>query len=134
MKVLIIDDSTLIRQRLIEALKRKNKKLVIESAQNAEEAKRQFALFSPDVVTLDVSLPDESGISLLEQFKQSNPSVFAIIFTNYPLSQIKKVCLELGADHFFYKANDFDTAVNTISEIENQQSHSIKLMQLRENT
>jgi DNA-binding NarL/FixJ family response regulator len=126
MKVLIIDDSTLIRQRLIEALKRKNKKLIIESAQNAEEAKRQFALFSPDVVTLDVSLPDESGISLLEQFKQSNPSVYAIIFTNYPLSQIKKVCLELGADNFFYKANDFDTTVNTISEIENQQSHSTK--------
>lgn len=128
MKVLIIDDSTLIRQRLIEALKRKNKKLIIESAQNAEEAKRQFALFSPDVVTLDVSLPDESGISLLEQFKQCNPSLYAIIFTNYPLSQIKKVCLELGADHFFYKANDFDTTVNTISDIENQQSLSAKLI------
>ena len=126
MKVLIIDDSILIRQRIVDALMKKNKNLEIESASTAMEANQKFYSFNTDVVTFDVSLPDESGISLLEKFKGSNPSLKTVVFTNYPLSQIKKVCLELGADHFFYKANDFETAVNTISEFEENSSISIQ--------
>lgn len=125
MKILIVDDSTLIRQRLVNALKKKNKNLQIECAQNALEAKNKFIEFKPEVVSLDVSLPDESGITLLEKFKAARPTIKAIIFTNYPLSQIKKVCLELGADYFFYKANDFDKIVDTISEIESHSSVAV---------
>lgn len=125
MKILVIDDSALIRQRLIDALKKKNKNLEVESASNAEEANKKFFDFQPDVVTLDVSLPDESGISLLEKFKAIKPSLKTLVFTNYPLSQIKKVCMDLGADYFFYKANDFETAVNTVSEFEENSSLSV---------
>lgn len=120
MKVLIIDDSALIRQRLVDALLKKNENLRIECAPTAEEARKLFSEFKPDIVSFDISLPDESGISLLETFKSENPDIKSIVFTNYPLSQIRKVCMDLGADYFFYKANDFESAVTQIAEIDHR--------------
>jgi len=105
MKVLIVDDNHLLLTRLTIALKKNNANMIISHAVNCKEALELFPAFSPDNVILDISLPDGSGISLLQEFKKNDPAAKVIMFTNFPSAEFKKRCFELGADGFFEKSN-----------------------------
>jgi two-component system, NarL family, invasion response regulator UvrY len=105
MKVLIVDDSYLLRTRLQKALTEVHSELRIKMAGNCSEALEVFRPFSPDTVILDIALPDGSGIELLKNFRREKPDVKVIVFTNYPKAEFKKNCLALGADQFLDKSN-----------------------------
>lgn len=105
MKVLIVDDNQLLQTRLTSALNKNNADIVICHALNCKEARRLFHTFSPDNVVLDISLPDGSGISLLQEFKKNDPAAKVFMFTNFPSDEFRQRCFELGADDFFDKSN-----------------------------
>ena len=105
MKLLIVDDSKLLQSRLRDALRKVDVNMFISQAGNCKEAIELFSRFTPDKVILDISLPDGSGISLLQEFKKNDPTISVMMFTNYPTDDFKKRCLELGADYFFEKSN-----------------------------
>lgn len=105
MKLLIVDDSDLLQDRLCHAIADANKTICMAQAYSFKEGLALFSTFEPDKVILDIALPDGSGINLLRIFKTDKPSVKVFIFTNYPTSEFKKSCMELGADHFFDKSN-----------------------------
>ena len=105
MKLLIVDDSELLQMKINNYLIRSKEYLEIKQAFNIVRAKNLFYSFQPDTIILDIALPDGNGIDLLKRFKMERPNVKIIIFTNYPTSEFKKKCLELGADHFVDKSN-----------------------------
>ena len=105
MKMLIVDDSDLLQSRLRDAIMEVDKTISISQARSYKEGLELFTSFGPDTVILDIALPDGSGIDLLQIFKKDRPSVNMIIFTNYPTSEFKKSCMELGADLFIDKSN-----------------------------
>ena len=105
MKLLIVDDSDLLQNRLRNAIMEVDKTIRIAFASSYREGLELFSTFGPDTVILDIALPDGSGITLLQIFKKEIPSINVIIFTNYPTSEFKKSCLEFGADRFFDKSN-----------------------------
>ena len=105
MKVLIVEDNKLLQSRLTIALKKNNAGIIVSHALNCKEALEIFPAFSPDNVILDISLPDGSGINLLQEFKKNNPAAKVIMFTNFPSDEFKTRCFELGADDFFEKSN-----------------------------
>lgn len=105
MKVLIVEDSELLQTRLNKVLLEVNKKVRIMQAFNCKEALELFPSVRPEVVILDIALPDGSGIDLLRKFKEDNPMVKVIIFTNYSTSEFKKSCMDLGASQFIDKSN-----------------------------
>ena len=105
MKLLIVDDSNLLQDRLCHALADADKTICVAQAYSFKEGMALFSTFEPDKVILDIALPDGSGIDLLRIFKTNRPSVKVIIFTNYPTSEFKKSCMKLGADYFFDKSN-----------------------------
>jgi DNA-binding NarL/FixJ family response regulator len=104
-KVLIVDDSDLLQIRIKDKILKVYEKMTIRYAGNCKEALELFPSFGPDTVILDISLPDGSGIDLLRKFKEDNPMVKVIIFTNYPSSEFKKRCMDLKADHFIDKSH-----------------------------
>ena len=110
---MIVDDSILLQIRLTNALRKVDENMSISRAGSCREATALFSLFKPDTVILDIALPDGSGISLLQQFKEKAPSVHVMILTNYPTDEFKKDCLALGADNFFDKSN-MKGLINTI--------------------
>ena len=113
MKIMIVDDSYLLQTRLTNALRKVDENMSISRAANCHEAVDLFSFFEPDTVILDISLPDGSGISLLQRFKNEMPTVHVIMLTNYPTEEFKKDCMELGADYFFDKSN-MKELINTI--------------------
>lgn len=108
MKVLIVDDSAILRKKLKEMISEIEGIDIISEAKNPLEAMRSIKTINPDVVILDIRLNRESGIDLLEKIKKSRPDTKVIMFTNYPYPQYRKKCKELGADFFFDKATEFE--------------------------
>jgi len=105
MKLLIVDDSELLQTRLRKSILEVDKNINIEQAYSVRQAIGLFSSFIPCKIILDIALPDGSGIDLLKKFKIEKPDTEIIILTNFPTSEFKKRCIELGADYFFDKSN-----------------------------
>ncbi len=108
LKVLIVDDSTLIVNRLRRLLDTAPNISGFSDAQDFEEGKMLFDLENPEVVLLDINLPSKSGLSLLTHIRNKQLQTKVIIITNEDSSYYRKLCLDRGADYFIDKAYDFE--------------------------
>jgi len=120
MKILLIDDSELIRQRLSKYLSTLPQVQQIFEAAGQAEGLALLAEHQPELLILDISLPEGSGIHILEQIHEKKISTRVLVFTNYPFPQIEKRCLELGAEYFFSKSTDYERVKEVIAEMLDQ--------------
>jgi DNA-binding response OmpR family regulator len=81
MKILIVDDDQNILRLYKEELEEDGYDIV--TASNGREAMEQFEKEAPDLVTLDILLPDIDGIKLLRQMKEKRPRLPVIMSTAY---------------------------------------------------
>ena len=81
MKILVVDDDEHIRRLYKEEFEDEGYTVIM--AANGEEALELFDKEAPDVVTLDILLPDIDGIRLLRQMKEKRPKVPIIMSTAY---------------------------------------------------
>ncbi len=121
MKVLIVDDSRLLRERLVSMISELSEIDVIAQAQDAAGAKNLIQELHPDVVILDIRLSAGNGIDVLQEIKKKRSSPVTIMFTNYPYPQYRKKCKEAGADFFFDKSTEFHKITGVLEKI-NQES------------
>src|ERR1019366_5571096 len=105
-KVLIVDDEKLVRWSLRQKCEEWGYHVL--EADNGSAALRVAHNESPDLVLLDVRLPDSSGIEILEQLKKSNDARAIIMITADPQLEDVKTALKLGAYDFVGKPLDFD--------------------------
>lgn len=108
MRVLIVDDSALVRERVTALLSEVETVEVVGHAETVREATTSVEELHPDVVILDIRLIDGSGIDVLTYIKQHQPELKVIMLTNYPYPQYRKRCLEAGAEFFFDKSTEFE--------------------------
>ena len=106
-RVLIADDSALVRKRLAALLGNLGYVEVVSEAQDTVEAIAGIRRLKPDAVILDIRMPGGGGLSVLERLRQAHTRPMVIVLTDYPFIQYRKKCLELGADFFFDKAAEF---------------------------
>ncbi len=106
-KVYVVDDSTLIRERLVEMLSEIPEVRVVGQSADAYEALEMIRRTRPDVVILDIEMPGRNGIALLKDIKRDMPTTQVIVFTNYTYAQYQRQCIELGAEYFLSKAGEF---------------------------
>ena len=69
---------------------------------------------NPDILLLDIIMPEESGISVLKYLNSVNIKIAVIVLTNYSNTATRRECLENGADYFFDKSTEHKKAVNLI--------------------
>jgi len=117
MKVLIVDDSAIVRKGLKAMLSEITEPKNISQAKDALEAISSFQKVNPEVVILDIRMPGRSGIDVLQEIKQSNQPPVVIVFTNYPYSQYRRKCIDAGADFFFDKSTEFDKVTEVLNQI-----------------
>jgi len=117
MTILIIDDSRIIRERIVSRLQELNTISRILEAENASEAKKVIAKDAPDKVILDLRLPDTNGIDLLKWIKEYQPGIDVMVLTNYPYPEYERKCLQYGASHFLDKGSEMDKIINLLSEV-----------------
>ena len=118
MKVFLVDDSVVIRQRLKRMLADVQGVQVIGEAGDAQVVTTDAILMQkPDAVLLDIQLLDGSGIDVLQRLKKAAPTMAVIILTDYPFPQYRDKCMEAGADFFFVKSTEFDQVVPALKQL-----------------
>ncbi len=112
-RILVVDDDPQILSGLAALL---SDEWEVRTAENGKAALTTFAEFSPDVVLLDVQLPDYSGIDLLHQFKMYSETSAVIMMSG--LGNIDRVIesMKLGAETFLQKPFDTDTLTLTLEQ------------------
>ncbi len=113
LRVLIVDDSPIVRARSVEALSAIETIEVVGQAQDVQEARQLFQQLKPHAVVLDIRLPGGNGIDVLRYIKEQAPYTMVIILTNFSDEHYRKACIQAGADYFLDKSNEFD-AVSTL--------------------
>ena len=114
LRVVIVDDSVVIRQRLVGLLEEVGGIQVVGVATDGHEGLDAILTLSPDVVILDIRMPGMSGIDVMEALRHREVSPTIVVLTNFPYPAYRKRCEELGAQHFFDKSTEFQAAVEVL--------------------
>jgi DNA-binding NarL/FixJ family response regulator len=117
LKIFIVDDSDLVRERLVESFAKIKGLEVAGQAQSATEAMQAIQNLKPDIVTLDIRMAGGNGFSTLRKIKATLPATIVIMLTKYAYPEYREKCMALGADFLFDKAEDFSGIFNTIQQL-----------------
>jgi DNA-binding NarL/FixJ family response regulator len=117
MKVLIADDSRVVVERLADLLKEVPGVQVVGKAKDAPEAIHSIVKINPDAVILDLQMPGGSGLEVLRTIRQSHPSMWVLICTNYPYPQYREECVAAGANYFLDKSAEFEKIPEILREL-----------------
>ena len=109
LRVVIVEDSALIRARLSETLAEIPNLAIIEQVENEAAAIAVLRDQRWDAVVLDLQLKQGTGLGVLKALAKGTKPQHAtvIVFTNFAFPQYRERSLALGADYFFDKAREF---------------------------
>ena len=119
LKVLLIDDTAIILQRLQAILSELKQVSRTEAVLSAEAALVMMDGYDPDVMVLDINMPGMNGIEMLKQMsitKVMKPVI--IMLTNNTFAGYRDECMRLGADYFLDKSRDFQMIPSIVENIQ----------------
>lgn len=112
LKILLVDDERDFLETTTKRLVRRGYE--VRSAMSCSEALELIGSGWPDVVVLDVMLPDRDGILCLKEIKQKWPSLAVILLTGHASMQAGRQSLEYGANDYCLKPIELDELVEKI--------------------
>lgn len=114
LKVLIVDDAPIVRERFSRILSESLPLEIVGQAQTIKQALTILPTTQPDVVLLDLRLPDGSGLHVLQQIRETSISCKVIMMTTTPYPYYRERCLAAGADYFFDKSEEFEQVIELL--------------------
>jgi two-component system response regulator DevR len=117
LRILVVDDHEVVRQGLVALLDRREGFQVVAQAGTVAEAIEQARRFEPDIVILDVRLPDGSGIEACREIRSELPKTRVIMLTSYPDEEAVLSAIVAGASGYLLKqirARDLVAAIETV--------------------
>jgi DNA-binding NarL/FixJ family response regulator len=103
LRLLVVDDHELVRQGLVSLLDRREHFQVVAEAGTAAEAVEMARKFEPDLVVMDVRLPDGSGIEACREIRAEFPATRVVILTSYPDEEAVLSAIIAGASGYLLK-------------------------------
>ncbi|MFC2163359.1 sigma-54-dependent transcriptional regulator, partial [Acidobacteriota bacterium] len=103
--ILIIDDDPLIRKTLSNHISKEKNEIIL--AENAEEGIEKFSQCMPDLIILDIRLPDMDGLDALKMIKEKDKNACIIIMTAYDDMRTTVEAIKLGAFEYLVKPLDY---------------------------
>ena len=117
MKLIIADASSLMRERIKNQVKDFDQVTIVGEAGDGRTAMEMISEFDPDLVILDLHMPEMGGMEVLKRIKEAKMKTKVCILTNYSYPQYRTKCLALGADNFLSKSDDFEKINFVITQI-----------------
>ncbi|MCQ2461572.1 MAG: response regulator [Clostridia bacterium] len=114
-KIMVVDDAAFMRMMLKDILNEAGFNKIIE-AKTGGEALIFFKVERPDVVLLDVTMPDTDGIDALVKMKEFNPDTKVIMCSSMGQEDMVTDCFEKGADDFIVKPFKPERIIQAISQ------------------
>jgi DNA-binding NarL/FixJ family response regulator len=103
LRLLVVDDHEVVRQGLVSLLDRRDGFEVVAQAASVAESITMATRFEPDVVIMDVRLPDGSGIEACREIRASRPETRVVMLTSYPDEEAVLSAIIAGASGYLLK-------------------------------
>lgn len=116
MRVLLIEDHPIVRSGCRRLLQRRDGIEVIE-ASTAADGLAQCETAAPDVVVLDLNLPDMSGFALLARIRAGTPDKPVVVFSMYEDPAFVARALDAGARGYIAKSDDPDVLADAVEAV-----------------
>ena len=117
LRLLVVDDHEVVRQGLVALLDRRAGFEVVAQAGTVAESIEQARRYEPDIVVMDVRLPDGSGIEACREIRAELPGTKVIMLTSYPDEEAVLSAIIAGAAGYLLKqirARDLVAALETV--------------------
>lgn len=117
-KVLVVDDATFMRIKLRDILEKNGYEVVGEAA-NGIEAVDRYKELSPDIVTLDITMPEMDGIEALTQIKAFDDDATVVMCSAMGQQSMVMDAIRAGALDFIVKPFDTERVIKALDKIVN---------------
>ena len=107
----IVEDSPVIRENLVAALEEMAPIQVVGTAEDEAGALRWLGDNVCDLAIVDIFLKSGSGLGVLKTASLSERPIKLVVLSNYATPDMRRKCLELGADRVFDKSNEIDALI-----------------------
>ncbi len=113
LKAFIVEDSPVIRENLVAALEEMAPIDVVGTAEDESGAVAWLVRSENrcDLVVVDIFLKSGSGLGVLKAASSSGLPVKLVVLSNYATPDMRRKCMELGADRVFDKSNEIDALI-----------------------
>ncbi|WP_027108648.1 response regulator [Lacticigenium naphthae] len=115
-KVLVVDDAAFMRIKLKDILNKNGYEVVAEAA-NGEEAIEQFKSSQPDLVTMDITMPEMDGIEALKAIKQIDGSATVVMCSAMGQQSMVMDAIRAGASDFIVKPFDTERVIKALDKV-----------------
>ena len=115
-KVLIVDDATFMRMMIMDILE-KNGFTVVGEAPNGIKAVEIYKAEKPDVVTMDITMPDMDGIEAVKAIKAFDPAAKLIMCSAMGQQSMVMDAIKAGAKDFIVKPFQADRVLEAINKV-----------------
>ena len=115
-KILIVDDAPIIRLMLSDILNGAGYEVVGEAA-NGNEGVKKFTECNPDLVTLDIVMPEKDGIQTLEEILKLSPNARVVMISAIDQRESLLKAIKLGAKDYIIKPFENSRVVAAIEKI-----------------
>lgn len=116
-KIIITDDHPIIRQGIKQILNETPDVLVVAEAGNYRELMERLDSTQFDLILLDISMPDKSGLEIIKELKKRDEEVKILILSMYPEDQYALHSLQLGASGYLTKSSAPSELIAAIREV-----------------
>ncbi len=116
LKVLVVDDSITVRELMKQQL-RENGIQNLSEAKSGTEAVQKYKTFLPDLVFLDINMPEMNGVQVLAKIMEFNPQAYVIMLSSLGTKEKISETLELGAKNFLMKPIENENLEKIIADL-----------------
>ena len=113
--VLIVDDAAFMRMMIKDILE-KNGYEVVGEAENGNVAVEKYKELSPDLVTMEITMPEKDGISALKEIKEVDPDAKVIMCSAMGQQAMVIDAIQAGAKDFIVKPFQADRVIEAVSK------------------
>lgn len=116
-RVLIVDDAAFLRMQLRGIFEKCGAEVVGEAG-NGEECLQQYEILKPDLVTMDITMPDVDGITVLKQLKEKHPEAKVVMCSAMSHPDKFIASIQSGAFDFIVKPFNSDKIASILKTLE----------------
>ena len=115
-KVLIVDDAAFMRMMLKDILT-KNDFEVVAEAENGKAGVAAFQKYKPDIITMDITMPEMNGIDAVKSIKAIDPNVKVVMVSAMGQQPMVIEAIQAGANDFIVKPFQPERVIEAITKV-----------------